>query len=179
MRTATRISLALAGSAALVASMALPASAADTTTTVAVPAGTIGVSAVPTSADLGSIVPGTTASVVLTGVQISDQRAGVTGWVASVSMSTLNGSIETVAGTPDYTISAVNATYTGAAAVESGTVTVTSAGAQADLSTAKSVQTATAVSGNNTATWDGTLALAVPSDAKADTYTAVLTHSVL
>lgn len=180
MRSITRISFVFVGSAALIGSMALPASAADTTTTAEVPVGTLSVSAAPASAALGAIVPGTTASVDLAGIQVTDDRAGTAGWVASVSSSSFNGATETTPGTPDNVISAVNASYTPATATVIGTdIVVTASAAQVDLSAAKNVQTASAVNGNNSASWDASLSLAVPSDALADTYTAVVTHSVL
>ncbi|WP_155849549.1 hypothetical protein [Arthrobacter sp. H20] len=179
MRTITRASLVLAGSAALVGAMALPASAVDTTTTAQINAGTIGFSSFPTSAALGAVVPGATVTTSLVDIQVTDNRAGTAGWVASVSLSNFTGAKQTVAGTPDNVIPAANASYTPAAAIVSGTATLTASGAQADLSTAKSVQTASAVTGNHVATWGATLALTAPSNALADTYTAVLTHSVL
>jgi hypothetical protein len=157
--------------------MALPASALDTTTTVTVPSGTIGISSVPASAALGSVTPGTTATVTLTGVKVEDNRAGEAGWTATVSSTQFEGAKESVLGTPDNIISAANASYTAGTATVSGTATVTAAAKQADLSAVKTVQTATAVTGNNTATWNGTLELAVPSNAIADDYTAVVTHS--
>lgn len=179
MRSVTRFSLVLASSAVLVGSMALPASAADTTTTVEVPAGTIGYSSVPASASLGSTAPGTTATVSLAGVQITDNRAGTAGWTATVSMSPLNGAVQTTPGTSDNVIPASAAAYTAGTATVTGTATVAASAKQSNLSTAKDVQTATAVSGNNTATWTGSLEVAIPSNAIADTYTAVLTHSLL
>jgi hypothetical protein len=95
-----------------------------------------------------------------------------------VSSTAFNGAKQSVLGTSDNIISAANASYTAGTATKTGTVTVTAAAKQTGLSTTgKTVQTATAVNGNNTATWDGTLALAVPSDALADDYTAVVTHS--
>lgn len=181
MRSVTRFSLVLASSAVLVGSMALPASAADTTTTtVTVPSGTIGYSAVPaTAAPLSTSAPGTTATVSLAGVQITDNRAGTAGWTATVSMSPLNGEAETVVGTSDNIIQPTAAAYTAGAATRTGTVTVTASAKQSDLTAAQNVQTATAVTGNHTATWTGTLEVAIPSDAIADTYTATLTHSLL
>lgn len=171
MRSFSRVSLVVAASAALVGSMALPASAADTTATVQVPVGSLSVSA-PAGADLTTITPGGGASATLTGVQVTDTRAGEAGWSAQVVLSNFVGA------TPTNVIPATAAVYTPSVAVTSGTVTVEGA-VQSDLSTAKTVQTATAVTGNNAATWDANLSVTAPADALADVYTATLTHSVL
>ncbi|WP_427174697.1 hypothetical protein [Arthrobacter sp. 92] len=171
MRSISRVSLAAAASAALIASLALPASAADTTATVQVAAGSLGISA-PASTALTALTPGGSASANLTGVNVTDSRAGTADWTANVSLTNFTGT------TPTNIIPATAATYTPATAGKTGTVTVVPT-TQADLSTAKTVQSATAVVGNNTATWDAVLSVTAPSDALADTYTAVLTHSVL
>lgn len=96
-----------------------------------------------------------------------------------VLMSPLNGAVETTPGTPDNVIPASAAAYTAGTATVIGTATVAASAKQSNLSTAKNIQAATAVSGNNTATWGATLEVAIPSNAIADTYTAVLTHSLL
>ena len=174
MRTISRISLVAAASAALVGSIALPASAAptaDTTATVEVPVGSLSISA-PAGADLATITPGGTASATLTGIQVSDTRAGEAGWAASVTLSDFVGD------TPTNVIPATAATYTPGAAVVAGTSTV-EATAQSGLATAKTVQAATGVVGNNTATWSADLGVTAPANALADNYTATLTHSVL
>lgn len=170
MRNLSRISLVVAVSAALVGSVALPATAADTGITVTVQGGGLAINA-PGAAALGSIAPGANANVTLTGVAVTDTRAGTLGWQAQVIMTAL-----TVSG---QTIPASAATYTAAAATVNGTATVTPAAPVADLTTAKTVQTATAVSGNNDATWNATLNIAVPAGALAGDYTATLTHSTI
>ncbi|ABK03160.1 conserved hypothetical protein [Arthrobacter sp. FB24] len=171
MRSITRVSLVIAASAALVGSLALPASAADTVATVTVPAGQLTISA-PASADLGTVAPGSPISAALGTVTVSDLRAGVQGWDAQVNMSDFVGTNTATV------IAAASATYTPGTAAESGTSTVTPS-AQTGLATAKTVQAATGVSGNNTAAWDADLSFTAPADALADTYTATLTHSVL
>ncbi|MBT2597225.1 WxL domain-containing protein [Arthrobacter sp. ISL-72] len=171
MRSITRVSLVIAASAALVGSLALPASAADTIATVEVSAGALTISA-PGGADLGAVAPGSPISADLGNVTVSDLRAGVEGWDAQVNMSDF-------VGTDTATIiPASSATYTPGTAVETGTSTVTPS-AQTGLATVKTVQAATGVSGNNTAAWDADLSFTAPANALADTYTATLTHSVL
>jgi len=174
MRTISRVSLTAAVSAALVGSVALPATAAptaDSTVTVEVPVGTLSISA-PATAALGTVTPGASASVGLAGVQITDDRAGVAGWSAQVALTDFVGV------NAANVIPATAATYTPEAATVTGTATVAETPAS-NLSTAKTVQTATAVSGNNTATWNASLSILAPAGALADTYTATLTHSSL
>lgn len=176
MRNVSRVSLAVGASAILIGSLALPASAADTTATVVVPVGEIGISA-PTSAPLSSLTPGGTASAAVSGVTVTDNRAGEAGWVVQVVLSDFVGVTPLDASQPNK-ISASLASYAPGVAAETGTSTV-AATTQSNLSVVKTVQTATGVVGNNTAAWDATLSVTAPTDALADTYTAKLTHSVL
>jgi hypothetical protein len=171
MRSITRVSLVIAASAALVGSLALPASAADTVATVTVPAGLLTISA-PASANLGTVAPGSPVAAALGTVTVSDLRAGVQDWDAQVNMSDFVGA------NTSTVIPAASATYTPTAAVESGTSTVTPS-AQMGLDAAKTEQSATAVTGNNTAEWNADQSFTAPANALADTYTATLTHSVL
>lgn len=175
MRRITRTSFVLAASAALLATIALPASAdtsSKTDTTVTVTGGGLAITA-PASAALSDAAPGATATANLTGVRVSDTRAGIVGWTTSVLSSDFTGN-ETGAAIP-----ATAASYT-----PSGLATVTGIAVvvptiQTNLSSAKAVQTASAVVGNNTATWSATLSVVVPGGALADTYSGTLTHSVL
>lgn len=176
MLTAARMSSVVAVSAALICSVALPATAADsatTTATVTVNGGGLAISA-PGAAGLGSVAPGSTATVNLAGVEVSDTRAGTAGWVAQVASTDFVGSIV------DNKIPASAASYTPALATPTGVAVVTPSALPVALSaTPQTVQTATLVVGNNGATWSAGLSLAVPGSALADTYKATLTHSVL
>lgn len=172
MRRISRISLVAAASAALVGSMALPASAATDTTaaTVEVEVGVLAISA-PIGADLGAIIPGSIATATLTGVEVTDTRAGVLGWTTTALLTNFVGA------DPLNVIPNTTAIYTPGATVPTGTVTVTPT-TQTNLSTAKTVQAGSDVEGNNSAIWGATLSVEAPSDALADVYTATLTHSV-
>jgi hypothetical protein len=131
----------------------------------------------PASVNLGAGDPGATITHNLGGnVVVTDLRATLGGtWTATASSTDWT----TGAGTPDETIPAADASYT------PGTITVTgtsNAAAQGHNLTALSgdpanVITAT-VTGNNTATWDPTIAVAVPDAAVGGIYTATLTQSV-
>jgi hypothetical protein len=172
--TATRIiraALALACSAALAGGSAVPASAADTLTTVVVSSGSLGFSSAPASASLGLVDPGVDAAITVRGITVSDDRAGTAGWSASVVLTDFTGDATGAA------LSSAGVTYTPTAAATTGTVTMTASTAN-NPTTPRIVQTATGVSGNNTATWNAGLTVPVPKDAVVDTYTATLTYSV-
>jgi hypothetical protein len=172
MRTITRTALVLACSAALAGSMALPASAADTTTTVTVQAtGGIGITA-PPSASAPTIAPGVNAVASLTGITVTDSRSGTTGWVASVSLGAFSGSTA-------FVIPTAGITNVPSAAVTGGAGTSTVAASTATGPLEQPSQTATGVSGDNTASWNATLTVPVPANALVGTYTATLTNSVL
>ena len=163
----TSTAVALLASAAFTGQTA---NAADSIATAAVAAGSLSISA-PTGLDLGSITPGAAGTGTMAGVEVTDARAATAGWVASVAISDFTSA---ELGT---TIPAAGASYTPTTATTTGTVSVTAAPATGGSETV--VQTATGVSGNNTATWDGTVTLTVPADAlAADDYTATITHSV-
>lgn len=171
---ATRIipaALALACAAALAGGPALPASAADTMTTVVVSSGSLGFTSAPASASLGLVDPGVDAAITLRGITVSDNRAGTAGWSASVVLTDFTGDATGAA------LSSAGATYTPTPAATTGTVTVRASTAT-NPTTPGIIQTATGVSGNNTATWSASLTVPVPNDAVVDTYTATLTYSV-
>lgn len=172
MRSIIRTSLVSAAALALIGGMALPASAADTDATVQIQGGSIALAA-PASFNLGAVAPGQSAQANLTGIGVTDDRAGETGWVSSVSVSDFTGTTN-----PAEIIPAANVSYVTGDAVTTGTATVTSAGTVTGFPTLQTVQTATSVHGNNTATWDATIEIAAPADAVADTYTATIVHSV-
>ena len=171
MRKITIAAVALLGSVALAGATTLPAFAADTSSTVAVTAGALTVSA-PATMTFTAAAPGAASTAALDGIAVSDLRAGAVGWVSSVVLG------DFVYGGTGAAIPAANVTYTAGVAVVGGTATVTPA-AVVTPTVATAVQTATAVTGNNTATWNAALAMTVPAAALAGTFTAVLTHSVV
>lgn len=176
MRRASCIAIVVSVLAVLVGLVAPPVSAATssgTAATVTVTGGGLSITA-PTNAVLSDAAPGQTATVNLSGVQVADTRAGTAGWAASVSSTDFTGTISGAASIP---ASATSYTPTGTATV-TGTAVVTPT-ARSNLSTAKTVQTATAVVGNNTATWGATFSIAIPGGALADSYAGTLVHSVL
>jgi hypothetical protein len=160
-----------------VLALAVPASAAtasSTPVTVEVTGGDLTISAPAESVDLGSVVTSDAAQVVsarLGNVTVTDIRGGTAGWTATASATDFTGpqNISTSAfGLVVYT--PPQATVTGSA-----TVTPTT---ESSLYPGGRVQDATGVNGNNTATWDPTIAVTIPANALAGTYSTTITHSV-
>ena len=131
----------------------------------------------PAAADLGEAAPGGAISGTLGGggVVVTDLRATLGGtWTATASSTDWT----TGGGTPDETIPADLATYTPGTIGVTGTSNAATEGHVITLSgTPQNVVTAT-VTGNNTASWDPTIALTVPDTAVGGVYTATLTQSV-
>ncbi|MCJ0901925.1 hypothetical protein [Rhodococcus sp. ARC_M6] len=172
MRSITRTTLVVGFSVAVAAGLAMPASAADTITTVEVAAtGGIAITA-PANADALEVTPGFDAEAGILGVEVTDNRSAKVDWAASIALT------DFVGGATAAVIPASAAEYTPTTAVVVGTATVASSTATNPVEV-RTVQTATGVSGNNTATWDAALTIPVPASALADTYVATLTHSVL
>ena len=176
MRKITLAALALAGSAVLVGVTAVPAFAvttADTPVTVTVTAGVLAIT-VPATASLSTVDPGADSTVALGATVVTDERAGVLNWTATVSLPALTG--DAVGSTE--TIPTTGATYLAGTATQNGTATLATPATVTDLSTAKTSQAATAVSGNNSASWTATLTVPIPDQVLADTYSGTMTQSV-
>jgi hypothetical protein len=162
---------------ASVLTLAVPAFAATapgTPVTVEVTGGDLTISAPTVSVDLGSVVTSGSTQVVskpLGNVVVTDNRAGTAAWTATVSA-------------PDFTGPQVISTSTfGLVVYTAGTATVTGSATvvgstESTLSTGGPAQTATIVGGNNTATWDPTIAVTIPANALAGSYGTSITHSV-
>ena len=129
----------------------------------------------PASADLGSAAPGGTAAASLGTVQVTDGRAGVAGWTATVSATDFT----TGAGSPAETVPVDDVRYLiGGFTSTTGFATFTPA-LLTDLSgTAQAVVTATFVNGDNSAAWNPVIQVLVPSGAVAGLYSGTITHSV-
>jgi len=142
--------------------------------TVAVVTGLLSITA-PGSADLGTAAPGGTASARLGTVQVTDDRAGLAGWTATVSSTDFT----TGGGTAAETIPVQDILYSisgFASTTGSATLTLTPG---TNLSTAlQAVAQAANVHGDNSAAWNPLIQVAVPSGAVAGTYSAIITHSV-
>jgi hypothetical protein len=171
---------ALVGAVLSVLAFALPARAADTTTTFSLAAGSLSISA-PASRDLGSgSTGGGIVSAQLGTVTVTDNRGALAGtWTASVSSTDFT----TGGATANETIGKGQVTYwSGTATASSGVAVFTpgqaiAANAQA-LSVSRTAFSATAIVGNNSASWNPTVTVNVPAAAVAGDYTGTITHSV-
>ena len=145
----------------------------DTTMTFTVTVGALSMTA-PATANLGSGAPGTTISGPLGTVVVTDNRALLSAsWTATASST----SWVTGTGTGNETIPAGAGSYAPGVISKTGTVTT----AASDITLTTSPQTVVAASagvGNNTASWNPTISVAVPSTAVGGAYTSTLTQSV-
>jgi hypothetical protein len=178
MRTkiiASAAALFIGGAGAL--TLAVPAfatTASSTPVTVEVTGGDLTISAPTQSVDLGSVVTSDTAQTVralLGNVTVTDNRGGTAGWTATASATDFTGP-QTIS-TSTYGL----VVYTASQATVTGAATVTPS-TESTLYPGGRVQDATDVNGSNTATWDPTIAVTVPANALAGTYSTSITHSV-
>ena len=145
----------------------------DTAVTFAVTSGALTMTA-PATANLGSGAPGTTITGEIGTTTVTDDRALLSAaWTADASATDFT----TGGGTPAETIPATDATYSPGTITTTGTITATPHEVTLD-GEAQHVVTGTAGVGNNTASWNPTLAVAVPAQAVNGTYTGTLTQSV-
>ena len=169
MRKFARTSMIMLSAAALLGTMALPASAADTKSatndaTVTIEAGFLVLdttAATLTLAHTGASAKVSTATGTLTGVNVSDLNGDGLGWASSVSLNGLKFGEEI--------ITLADATYVNAMTAQTGTVTT---GGAAGTITAPA-------GGNSDVTFDTTVTVQVPNTVKTGTYTGTLTHSLL
>ena len=183
MRIRTKLATAAVTAGLALTAVTLPAHAAtsgNTTTTFTLTAGALSIST-PASASLGSAATGSaTTSAQLGSVSVSDQRGALLGsWTASVSSSDFT----TGAATSNETIAKANADYwSGAATATTGTGTFTpgqlTALNKVTLAAQRTAFAATAVVGNNTAAWNPTVIVNIPSAAVAGDYSGTVTHSI-
>ena len=171
-------SLLVAGAAGMLTlGIALPAAAAagDTTATVTVTGGALSITVPAAAGNLGTLintVGGGAISGSLGQVQVQDARSAAagSGWVASV----ISTAFTPPAG-PAIAASAVG--YTAGPITKVGTATYT-ANNPANLTGVVPAVTATGITGDNSATWNPTINVAVAGGTVAGTYSATITHSV-
>ena len=156
--------------------IALPASADPTDVSVTVTAaGTLSITVPADAGSLGTLKStpgGGTINGSLGTVQVLDERGVVGGgWV----MSAISTALTPFAGP---TIAASLIGYTAGVITKVGTATYT-ANDPADLTGVVPVVTATGITGDNSATWNPTINVAVPGGMAAGVYTGTITHSVV
>jgi hypothetical protein len=162
--------------------IALPAAAdttGPTTATITVESGALAISVPAAAGNIGSApneVGGTIISGPLGQVQVTDARtlgAG-SGWVASV-ISTAFTPIPAAVGPA---LGAGLISYTAGTITKVGTATYT-ANDPLSLAGVSAAVTATGITGDNSATWNPTIHVAVPQGTIAADYAGTITHSVL
>lgn len=150
-----------------------------TATTFEIETGPLAVSA-PESVDLGAAGVSSSITSPLGTVTITDSRALLAPtWTATASSTDFT----TGGGSADETISATGVNYwSGPETGSSGTDAVFVPGQPAEsdqiaISTAPTVFSLTSGLGNNSVSWNPTLAVTIPDTAVAGGYTATVTHS--
>jgi hypothetical protein len=169
------IPVALAGAAVLlVAAPALPAVAAGTPAIIELTGGSLSISvpAGPVALASGAVTD-TSESGQLGSVTVTDTRAAdPASWTASVSATPFQDGSHSL-GAETYETGVVSST-----GIPISQFTITS-----PLTLSGSPQATVALnptfSGDNTATWNPTITVAVPAGSVAGAYTAVITHSVI
>lgn len=161
--------------AMLTLGVAPPAMAGPTAATVTVTGGALSIS-VPTDAgNLGTranTVSGGVISGPLGQVQVNDARSAAagSGWVASVISTAFTPS-------SGPTIGAAAVGYTAGTVAKVGTATFT-ANDPGDLTGTVAAVTATGITGDNSATWNPTINVAIAGGKAAGVYSGTITHSV-
>jgi hypothetical protein len=169
------LAIAIAGLTLLAG--ATPASADEpSTASITVTGGALIITVPPSAGSLGTrenSVAGGTVSGPLGEVQVSDARSAVagSGWVASVISTAF-----TPPSGPAIPASAVS--YSAGPIVKVGTASYT-ANDHANLTAVGAVVTASGITGDNSATWNPVISVAVPGGMAANVYAATITHSVL
>jgi hypothetical protein len=175
MRT-HRSLVAIAAGVLALGALALPASAEPTTATVTVEGGALTITVPTNGGNLGTranTVAGGTISGPLGQVQVNDARSAAagSGWVTSVISTAF-----TPPSGPAIAASAVG--YTAGTIAKVGTATYT-ANDPPNLTGVAPAITATGITGDNSATWNPTINVAVPGGTAAGVYSATITHSVV
>lgn len=174
MKIARLLAAAAAGALPLV--VASSVQAVETGATVTVTAGGLSITVPVNAGNLGTranTVAGGTISGPLGQVQVNDARSAAAGagWVASAISTAFTP-------TPGAAIPATAISYVAGTITQVGTATYT-ANNPTSLVGVAPVVTATGITGDNSATWNPTINVAVPGGAVVGVYTATITHSVL
>ena len=155
---------------------ALPASAdGGTAASVTITGGALSITVPANAGSLGSernAVGGETITGALGQVQVNDARSAAagSGWVATVISSAF-----TPPAGPAIAASAVS--YAAGSIAKVGTATYVD-NRPSNLTGVGSAVTASGITGDNSATWNPTVTVAVPGGMAAGTYSATITHSV-
>jgi uncharacterized repeat protein (TIGR01451 family) len=142
--------------------------------TVTVITGVLSITA-PATSNLGSGALGAVISSGLGNVTVTDDRAGLVGWNATVSAADFT----TGGGTAAETVPVQDVRYLIKGFTSTTGLATFTPTAATDLSiTAQVVVTAANVHGDNTVTWNPMIQVSVPSQVVAGTYSGTIIHSV-
>ncbi|GLY95413.1 hypothetical protein Acsp02_26680 [Actinoplanes sp. NBRC 103695] len=162
----------------LAVGVAAPASAApgdNTTITITIKGGPLGITMPAGAGNLDATLPNAvgTISGPLGQVRVNDARRALagSGWIASVISTAV-----TPPSGPAIAASAVS--YTAGTIAKIGTATYT-ANDPRNLAGVRPAITATGITGDNSATWNPTISVAVVGGIAANAYSVTITHSVL
>lgn len=178
MNNAQKLTAVAIATALLVVGAISPANAASsggTGATVTITGGSLAITVPSMVANLGTnveTVSGEVISGALGQVQVSDARASAAG--SSWTASAISTAFTPPAGP---TIGAALVSYKAGPIVKVGTSTYT-ANDPTSLVGVSPVVSATGITGDNSATWNPTISVAVPGATAAGVYSAVITHSV-
>jgi hypothetical protein len=178
-----RKALVLGAALVVAAGLSLGGSPAEATSvTFSLTGGSLSVAQPSSTATLTGGALGGLAGSAITGslgsTTVTDGRGGVTGWTSTIAQTTAFSDGTTtipVGNTKAWVASAI--VPTGVAAVSSG-LYVSQATGLALTGTAQNFVTATAVVGNNSATFNPSIAVTIPSNATAGDYTGAITQTV-
>ena len=109
---------------------------------------------------------------------VTDGRGGVTGWTSTIAQTTAFTDGTTVIPAANTKAWVASAIVPGGVAVVTPGTYLTQASGLALTSSAQSFVTATAVVGNNSAAFNPSIAVTIPSNATAGDYTGVITQTV-
>jgi len=173
--TGTRGGLVAVATGLFALGFAGPVSAVGTTATVTVTGGALSITVPVDAGNLGTAantVLGSTITGPLGPVQVNDARdaAAGSGWVATV----ISTAFTPPAGPA---IPASDVGYTVGSITQVGTATYT-ANNPSNLTGVVAAVTATAITGDNSATWDPTISVTVAGGMAAGVYSGTITHSV-
>jgi len=137
-----------------------------------------GTAATLTGGSLASLA-GTSITGALGSTTVTDARGGVVGWTSKVTGTTdfTNGTTTIPVTSATVWIPVAGISTTGVVVASQGTY-LTQLTGLALTSLAQTLVTATGVVGNNTATFSPQIAVAIPSNATAGTYTGAVTQTV-
>ncbi len=158
-----------ASTVALLTATPAMAAAGDTTTTFALAGGGLSVAVQPNAALTNGSTGATSISGQLGNVTVTDVRGTTAAWNVSATSTTFTTGSGPTSSAVSYSTGVV--TTTGVSAVVAKTTALST--------TPAVVATPTAIVGNNTASWNPTLTVTMPSNALTGDYTGTINTSVI